>query len=338
MKVVSGRDQPVLERAGDGERLEGRAGLVGEAGGAVLQVLGRWRSARSVGSTGGQFAIASTSRRARVHHDRRRPFGRVGGRRPPPAPPRCAPGSPRRSSAGCPRRRSAPLSVSRRIGSPSASVTTRRSPSVAVEDVVLARLEPGQALVVDPDRADHLRGELALRVDAAAVGELADPRQLQRCDPLGGRAGRPCGRGRRSRSPRSATLEQLARGRCRAAAPASSAVRSRVLDLVGRGEDRRRVLGDRELVCRCGRGSLPRSPGTITVAACWLSGLGGELAALRRPEARRRGRGRSRKQRRKPAKSRPIRRSISRIRRTASARRVRRRRPSAGAAGGDRRR
>ena len=45
----------------------------------------------------------------------------------------------------------------------------------AVQDVVLGRLEPGQARVVDADGADHLARELALRVDAAAVREEPMP-------------------------------------------------------------------------------------------------------------------------------------------------------------------
>ena len=55
----------------------------------------------------------------------------------------------------------------------------------AVQDGVLGGLEPGQALVLGADRADHLAGEVALRVDAAAVGEHPDPGQLELLDLLG---------------------------------------------------------------------------------------------------------------------------------------------------------
>ena len=56
----------------------------------------------------------------------------------------------------------------------------------AAEDRFLARLEPGQALVFGADGADHLPGHVALRVGAAAVGQLADPVQLQPFDPRRG--------------------------------------------------------------------------------------------------------------------------------------------------------
>ena len=77
----------------------------------------------------------------------------------------------------------ASFTVSSRIGSPSASLTMRRSPSFAAQDRFLACLEPDQALVFGADRADHLAGHFALRVGAAAVGQLADPFQLQPFDP-----------------------------------------------------------------------------------------------------------------------------------------------------------
>ena len=171
------------------------------------------------------------------------------------------PGSPGRGSAGCLRRPRPRFTVSSRIGSPSASLTTRRSPSVPAEHRSSPCLEPGQALVFGADRADHLARHLALRVDAAAVG------QLRRSLP---------GRAVRS-SPRSVSVDlvgdvgeaAILRSGLRALRPASrSRIAAdllrrlrRVLHLVGRREDRRRVLGDGELRCRCGRASLPRRPG-----------------------------------------------------------------------------
>ena len=53
---------------------------------------------------------------------------------------------------------------------------------VAAQHRFLAHLEPGQALVFVADGADHLARHFALRVGAAAVGQLADPFQLQPFD------------------------------------------------------------------------------------------------------------------------------------------------------------
>ena len=50
---------------------------------------------------------------------------------------------------------------------------------VAAQHRFLADLEPGQALVFGADGADHLPRHFALRVGAAAVGQLADPFQVR---------------------------------------------------------------------------------------------------------------------------------------------------------------
>ena len=50
----------------------------------------------------------------------------------------------------------------------------------------LALLEPVQPFAFGADRADHLPGQLPLRIDAAAVGVLPDSRQVEPFDPGGG--------------------------------------------------------------------------------------------------------------------------------------------------------
>ena len=73
----------------------------------------------------------------------------------------------------------------------------------AAELVVQLLLEPGESLVLDPDRPDDLRGDLALRVVAARVVEHADALDLHLLDALALAAPRPCARGTRSRCLRS---------------------------------------------------------------------------------------------------------------------------------------
>ena len=144
VNCVSRRDEPLLERAGDRERLEGRARLVGEPDRAVLaRVVGRLADlvgvdARPVGHRE-HLAVA------RVHHDRGRAAaaGRAG--RPRRAPPRCAPGSRRRSSAAGPRRAPSASTSTMLTGLPGASLTTLRRPSVPWSVSSLRLLEAGQA-------------------------------------------------------------------------------------------------------------------------------------------------------------------------------------------------
>src|SRR5436853_232884 len=112
--------------------------------------------------------------------------------------------------------------------------------------IAVARLEAGQPLVFGADGADYLARHLALRVGAAAVGQLADPFDVERFDlrrgaevgffrqvgetPFGGQRFQHVGLG---------LIEDRSQARRRG---------RRVFDLVGGGEDRRRVFGGGELV------------------------------------------------------------------------------------------
>src|SRR4029453_7165978 len=61
--------------------------------------------------------------------------------------------------------------------------------------VLVAALQPGQALILSPDGADHLGGEVSLRVHPAAVGEDPDPIEMELADPIGGHEVDPPGQG-----------------------------------------------------------------------------------------------------------------------------------------------
>ena len=183
--VVVGRHQPLLERPGDGERLEGRARLVGEPGrhvararsGSALAGVGRDR-------TPGQFAIARISRGARVHDDRRRAVGLVGLRRSRRAP-RSVSAWRLASSVSF---RSAPVGarvdrvalelVAERVADDLALAVGRRAARSSSE-----ASSPVRPWLSIPTVPITWRGELALRVDAAAVGEQPDPGQVELAGP-----------------------------------------------------------------------------------------------------------------------------------------------------------
>ena len=116
----------------------------------------------------------------------------------------------------------------------------------AVERLVLRLLEPGQALVVDPDRADHLARELALRVDPPAVRQQADAGPVEVADLL--RLGEVdlAGDVREARAAIGDRLQDVLLRR--AVEDLAELVRGRVgiLDLVRGREHGRRVLGDRQ--------------------------------------------------------------------------------------------
>ena len=156
----------VLERRRDGERLEGRAGLVGEAGGAVLELVrGRIGEVRGIETrrVGHREDIA----RVRVHHDRGPALGVV-----------VADRIVQRLlglvlDRGVERR----LDVLAHAGGLDGLHAERPADRVvndvllavgAAEHAVLRVLQAGETLVVGPDRADHLRGELALRIEPLA--------------------------------------------------------------------------------------------------------------------------------------------------------------------------
>ena len=69
-------------------------------------------------------------------------------------------------------------------GSPSASLTSRRWPSAPVQLVLARVLEAGQPHVVGADHAEHLRGEVALRVGALGLDHRADPLDAEVLDLL----------------------------------------------------------------------------------------------------------------------------------------------------------
>ena len=166
---------------------------------------------------------------------------------------------------------------SRSSSSPSASRDDLALAVGAVESLLLRGLEPGEALVLDPDGADHLAGELALRVDPAAVGEQADAGQLERLDlgrgverDLAGDVGEAGVLGDALEHALLVGVEdlrQLVRGRVR------------VLDLVRRREHGRRILGDGELLAAAveDRSARPRDHDHLPLLALCLAG---EAAAL----------------------------------------------------------
>ena len=178
-----GGDQALLERGPDRERLEGRAGLVGEGGRAVgerlgaggLQVArvepGRVRHRQHVAGLG-------------VHHDRGRALGGV------------ALGDVGDRLLGLVLDRGVDRQLhvvadGRRLQHVEADrvaagvVDDLLLAVLAAEGLVLGLLEPGQALVLGADGADHLRRQLALRVEALAVGERVDPVDLELLDLVG---------------------------------------------------------------------------------------------------------------------------------------------------------
>ena len=174
-----------------------------------------------------------------------------------------------REAAGrCRSRRSA--SVLRSSSLPSASRTISRSPSVPCSSLLLGGLEAGQAVVVDAHRADHLRRQLALRVDALAVGRGRRCPPGPACGSARRWAGRPCGRRTRSPSRGSASSARISSGsRVEHLGAASSAASAdpRPGTASRRSSRRPRRPPAR---CRCGRGSSRASPGTTTVSVCWL--------------------------------------------------------------------
>ena len=153
----------------------------------------------SAGSKPGQFAIARTSRAARVHDDRRRAVGLVVG--PIPASTRsvsaCRLASivSFRSAPAC-----APAIVLRSSSSPSASRTTSRSPSVPCRTSSWDASSPVSPWLSMPTVPITCERELALRVDPPAVGQHADPGEVELADLRRRRRDRPCARCRRSRT------------------------------------------------------------------------------------------------------------------------------------------
>ena len=210
-----------LQRGGDGERLEGRARLVGEAGRPVDQVFVAGARRGRSGSTGGQLAIARICEVRGSIDDRRRALRRV----------RFADLGQHLLGLLLDRRVERQLdvfavarlrcTVSSRIGSPSASLTIRRSPSVAAAAPLprppRARSGPGfrrrrRRSPAPPSRpAGRCGGCRAARRSRRARAVRSAPRS----------AGRPCGRRRRSRIRRSALSSTSLLAAGRGSAPAS---------------------------------------------------------------------------------------------------------------------
>ena len=59
-------------------------------------------------------------------------------------------------------------------------------PAGGAEQIVVGGLQPGQALVVDPDRPDHLSRQLPLRVDPPGGRHRDHPGDVELSHPLGG--------------------------------------------------------------------------------------------------------------------------------------------------------
>ena len=261
-----GRDEALLERAGDRERLEGRARLVGEAGRPV-------RAASSgVGDAGrwGRRAASSRApgpRRPRVHDDRGRALRLVGladvgehllGARLELGVDR----QPQVLALLGPAERVALDLVAERVADHLALAVG------AAEQLLVGRLEPGEALVVDPDGADHVERRARPPDRPAGSRQRGDAGELRACAPGRRSAGRPCGPGRRTRGPIGERAKDLLLGDVEQGRQAAGGPR-RVLDLVGSRDDVRRVLGDGELPAVAVE-DPPRRPGMVTVWVCWL--------------------------------------------------------------------
>ena len=182
------RHRAVLERTRDGERLERRARLVGEADGAVLE-RPRGRGARLVGVDARPVGHREDLAGARVHDDRGRALGPVGLADALRAPPRCAPGAARRAS-GAAARRGRPRCTSRTwiVWRPP-SRTERCTPSLPCSSLSRAYSSPNETLAVDADGADHLRGQHPARVGAQRAGREVDAGDPERLDAIGDRGG-----------------------------------------------------------------------------------------------------------------------------------------------------
>ena len=170
------------------------------------------------------------------------------------------------------------LTVSKRIGSPRASWTTSCSPLAPPSVVVLGLLQPGQALVLGADGADHLRGQLALGIEAAAVGQRRDAVDVQLLDPVGlveadllgevGEAG--LGVGERLLEARGGLPGRIAASR--SAVPAGSLTWYGVAITVAASSETASTLPLRS-------STRPRSPGTVDRRHLLAAGVGAQLAA-----------------------------------------------------------
>ncbi len=262
------RDQPVLQRAGDRERLERRARLVGRADGAVLLgVVGR--GAGRVGVHARPVGEREDRAVARVHHERGRAL----------RPPLLADLGEHLLGAvldvGVEREAHALARLGRldvaHLDRLAERVLDEAPLAVGAADHVVERvLEAGQALAVGAGHAEQLRGHPVARVDAAELGDELEPldAQLLRAARLRGRA--PCARGRRSRC-RAARACAAARPRAgraprRAAAAAfgASLIRYGVAAIVDAGWETASSTPRRSVIA-------PRRAGTTTSDFCWVA-------------------------------------------------------------------
>ena len=191
------RDLAVLERAGDRERLERRAGLVGRAGRAVRhRVVGRLVElvgvhARPVGEREDRAV-------ARVHDERGRALGLplladlgehllgvvldVGVEREPDG-----------------LARHGPL-VLAQLDRVAERVAHQPALAVAAAQLLVEPvLEPREAVALGADVAEQLRRHPVARVLAAELGDELEPLDAELLRAQGARASARCGRGRRSR-------------------------------------------------------------------------------------------------------------------------------------------
>ena len=132
------------------------------------------------------------------------------------------------------------------IVSPSASLTSRRSPSRPRRCVVEAVLEAGEPGAVGADVAEQLRRHPVARVLAAVLRDELEPLDVELL-----RAQRPLGRHAAGEVDEAGVAahelaQQLVLGPAEDAARAGRRPR-RVVDQVRRGRDRLRGLGDRQL-------------------------------------------------------------------------------------------
>ena len=191
------RDEPLLERARDRERLEGRAGLVGEADGAVLaRVLGRLADPVRVDARPVRHREHLAV--ARVHHERGGAARAV----------ELAELGQHGLGALLDRGVDRQPQVLAGLGALDVDDAHRLAGRVlddlalavrAVERLLARLLEPAQAVVVGADAAEHLRGERPLRVAAARLDDRADALDLELAGPSRRGSSRACGAGRRSR-------------------------------------------------------------------------------------------------------------------------------------------
>ena len=179
---VLGRDQLLLQRARDRERLEGRARLVVELDGAVLARVLR-RALHVVGVHPRPVGQRQDGARARVHDERGGPGRRVGLTH---LAQHCLDalldgGIERQAQVVA---RFGAVGLDQAHGLPERVLDHAPVAVVAAELLFAVVFEPGQPLVLGAHRTQHLRGEMALGIGALRLYDGVDALDVHLLDPV----------------------------------------------------------------------------------------------------------------------------------------------------------